>query len=75
MTRAVNAPPLLDLTADAVSLTRQLVDIESVSRNEAPIADAVEQALRALPHLAVVRRGNTVVAWRTASCTAWAPAT
>ncbi len=52
----------LDLTADAVSLTRQLVDIESVSRNEAAIADAVEAALRTLPHLEVVRRGDTVVA-------------
>lgn len=52
----------LDLTADAVSLTRQLVDIESVSLAEGPIADAVEAALRGLGHLDVVRRGNTVVA-------------
>ncbi|MFC5727971.1 MULTISPECIES: succinyl-diaminopimelate desuccinylase [Nocardioides] len=57
-----SAVPRLDLTDDAVSLTRQLVDIESVSRNEQVIADAVETALRALPHLAVTRRGNTVVA-------------
>ncbi|KAA1418727.1 succinyl-diaminopimelate desuccinylase [Nocardioides humilatus] len=54
--------PGLDLTADAVTLTRQLCDIESVSHNEQEIADAVEIALRALPHLAVGRRGNTVVA-------------
>lgn len=54
--------PDLDLTADAVTLTRQLVDIESVSRDEETIADAVEVALRALPHLTVLRRGNTVVA-------------
>jgi succinyl-diaminopimelate desuccinylase len=54
--------PALDLTADVVSLTRQLVDIESVSLAEEPIADAVEHALRALPHLAVTRLGNTVVA-------------
>ena len=52
----------LDLTADAVSLTEQLVDIESVSRNEQEIADAVEEALRALPHLTVDRVGHTVVA-------------
>ena len=58
----MTAPPGLDLTADAVTLTRQLVDIESVSRNEQAIADAVEAALRALPHLTVVRRGHTVVA-------------
>ena len=47
----MTAPPTLDLTADAVALTRQLVDIESVSRNEQTIADAVETALRAVPHL------------------------
>ncbi len=35
----------LDLSADAVTLTRQLVDIESVSQHEQEIADAVEQAL------------------------------
>ncbi|WP_426241538.1 succinyl-diaminopimelate desuccinylase [Nocardioides sp. LHG3406-4] len=52
----------LDLTADAVTLTEQLVNIESVSRDEHAIADAVEEALRALPHLAVSRHGNTVVA-------------
>ncbi|WP_193604471.1 succinyl-diaminopimelate desuccinylase [Nocardioides dongkuii] len=52
----------LDLSADAVTLTRQLVDIESVSLGEQAIADAVEAALRTLPHLEVVRRGNTVVA-------------
>lgn len=52
----------LDLTADAVTLTEQLVDIESVSRNEQEIADAVEEALRALPHLSVDRIGHTVVA-------------
>jgi succinyl-diaminopimelate desuccinylase len=56
------AVPTLDLTTDVVSLTRRLVDIESVSRNEREIADAVEEALRALPHLSVVRRGHTVVA-------------
>ena len=52
----------LDLTADAVTLTRQLVDIESVSRHEQEIADAVEAALRTLPHLQVARHGHTVVA-------------
>jgi succinyl-diaminopimelate desuccinylase len=40
----------------------QLVDIESVSRNEQAIADAVEAALRELGHLTVSRHGNTVVA-------------
>ncbi len=54
--------PQLDLSADVVDLTAQLVDIESVSRDEALIADAVEQSLSSLAHLEVVRDGNTVVA-------------
>jgi succinyl-diaminopimelate desuccinylase len=53
---------VLDLTADPVTLTAQLVDIESVSHDEQAITDAVEVALRALPHLSVSRHGNTVVA-------------
>ena len=52
----------LDLSTDVVTLTERLVDIESVSRNEQAIADAVEEALRALPHLKVRRHGHTVVA-------------
>jgi succinyl-diaminopimelate desuccinylase len=52
----------LDLTSDVVTLTEQLVDIESVSRNEREISDAVERALSTLGHLEVVRRGNTVIA-------------
>jgi len=52
----------LDLTADVVDVCAQLVDIESVSRNERAVADAVEQALTPLSHLAVQRRGNTLVA-------------
>jgi succinyl-diaminopimelate desuccinylase len=52
----------LDLTSDVVSLTRALVDIESVSHHEQEIADAVEAALRSLPHVTVTRRGHTVVA-------------
>lgn len=52
----------LDLTADVVELCTRLVDLESVSRHEEAIADAVEAALVPLPHLEVVRRGHTVVA-------------
>ncbi len=55
-------PHVLDLSADVVSLTEQLVDIESVSHNERAIADAVEAALLPLGHLDVTRHGNTVVA-------------
>ncbi|WP_157063486.1 succinyl-diaminopimelate desuccinylase [Luteipulveratus mongoliensis] len=52
----------LDLTADVVTLTAAVCDIESVSHHEGDLADAVEQALRALPHLEVVRDGHSVVA-------------
>jgi succinyl-diaminopimelate desuccinylase len=58
----MTAMPDLDLTADTIALLTQLVDIESVSRNEKAIADAVEAALRPLAHLEVSRHGNTVVA-------------
>jgi succinyl-diaminopimelate desuccinylase len=52
----------LDLTQDAVRLTARLVDVPSVSGGEKPLADAIETALRALPHLRVDRYGNNVVA-------------
>jgi succinyl-diaminopimelate desuccinylase len=52
----------LDLTLDAPALTAALVDFPSVSGQEKPLADAVEEALRTLPHLTVDRLGNNVVA-------------
>jgi succinyl-diaminopimelate desuccinylase len=52
----------LDLSADVVDITRQLVDIESVSGNEKALADAVEAALAAFPHLEVTRDADAVVA-------------
>ncbi len=52
----------LDLAADPVDLTAALVDVASVSGSEGPLADLVEQALRALPGLEVDRDGDTVVA-------------
>ena len=52
----------LDLFAEAADLTAQLVDIESVSGTEGPIADAIEAALRGLPRLTVERDGHAVVA-------------
>jgi succinyl-diaminopimelate desuccinylase len=52
----------LDLSSSAAELTAALIDIESVSGSERPLADAIEAALRRLPHLAVHRNGNTVVA-------------
>jgi succinyl-diaminopimelate desuccinylase len=52
----------LDLSLDAPELTARLVDIESVSGGEQPLADAIEAVLRELPHLEVHRDGNAVVA-------------
>ncbi|TFH70462.1 succinyl-diaminopimelate desuccinylase [Cellulomonas sp. HD19AZ1] len=56
------ADDLLDLSADVVTLTRQVCDLPSVSGDETRLADAVEAALRAHPHLEVLRDGDTVVA-------------
>jgi succinyl-diaminopimelate desuccinylase len=55
-------PPTLDLAADPVALTAALVDVPSVSGDERVLADAVEAALRALPHLEVRRDGDAVLA-------------
>ncbi|WP_030969583.1 succinyl-diaminopimelate desuccinylase [Streptomyces sp. NRRL S-1824] len=52
----------LDLTLDGPALTARLVDFPSVSGDEKELADAIEAALHALPHLAVDRHGNNVVA-------------
>ncbi|GAA2506490.1 succinyl-diaminopimelate desuccinylase [Winogradskya humida] len=51
-----------DVLVDPVELTRTLVDIESVSRDEKVIADCVEDAMRKIPHLSTERQGNTVMA-------------
>ncbi|GGN89170.1 succinyl-diaminopimelate desuccinylase [Actinoplanes lobatus] len=52
----------LDLTGDVVDLTRTICDIPSVSGDEKALADAVEAALHAYPHLEVLRDGDAVVA-------------
>ena len=52
----------LNLGADVGTLTAALVDVESVSGNEAKIADLVETALRGYPSLTVQRHGNVVLA-------------
>ncbi len=52
----------LDLSLDAALLTARLVDFPSESGSEKPLADAIEEALRALPHLTVERYGNNVLA-------------
>jgi succinyl-diaminopimelate desuccinylase len=52
----------VDLRLDAAALTAQLVDTPSVSGEEGPLTDAIEGALRSLPHLTVHRDGNAIVA-------------
>ncbi|WP_380166121.1 succinyl-diaminopimelate desuccinylase [Jannaschia sp. R86511] len=47
---------------DPVALTAALVDIASVSGDEAAVADAVEALLRRQPHLQVRRDGDAVLA-------------
>ncbi|MER5883489.1 succinyl-diaminopimelate desuccinylase [Streptomyces sp. NPDC001941] len=56
------ADTALDLALDGPALTAALVDFPSVSGTEEPLTDAIEEALRALPHLTVDRYGNNVVA-------------
>jgi succinyl-diaminopimelate desuccinylase len=53
---------VLDLGADAAQLTAALVDVPSVSGDEARLADLVEAGLRRYPGLAVQRDGNVVLA-------------
>lgn len=58
-----SVPPELDLAGDPVELTAALVDVPSVSGDEATLAAAVERALREqAPHLEVLRSENTVLA-------------
>ena len=54
--------PALDLRTTTLELTRQLVDIESVSGNETELADAIEAALADVSHLEVIRDGDAIVA-------------
>ncbi|MDO5285503.1 MAG: succinyl-diaminopimelate desuccinylase [Actinomycetia bacterium] len=53
---------MLDLRADLVTLLCAITDIESVSGGERALADLVEEALRACPHLVVERDQDAVVA-------------
>ncbi|TQJ31749.1 succinyl-diaminopimelate desuccinylase [Microbacterium sp. SLBN-146] len=54
--------PALDLTATSIDLTRAICDIPSVSDDETVLADAIHEAVLALPHLEVYRDGDTIVA-------------
>lgn len=63
MTSSTNAPALdLDLTIDPADLTAALIDIESVSGDEAALADAIQRALAGLGRFEITRIGNTVLA-------------
>ncbi|MFM6981076.1 MAG: succinyl-diaminopimelate desuccinylase [Micrococcales bacterium] len=53
---------ILNLSSDAVELTRAICDIESVSGNEKALADAIEAALNQFAHLTVTRDGDAIVA-------------
>jgi succinyl-diaminopimelate desuccinylase len=54
---------VLDLFADPVALCAALIDIESVSGDEARLADLIEAALLAqASHLSVTRIGNSLIA-------------
>ena len=52
----------VDLSLSPGDLTARLVDIESVSGSEGPLADAIEAALGTCGHLSVARDGNALVA-------------
>jgi succinyl-diaminopimelate desuccinylase len=52
----------LDLRAGPGALALDLVNLPSVSGSEGPLADALEAALRACPHLEVRRDGDALVA-------------
>lgn len=52
----------VDLCTDAIELSRALVDIPSPSHHEEEIATQIEDALRELDGVEVLRHGNTVCA-------------
>jgi succinyl-diaminopimelate desuccinylase len=52
----------LDLSRTAAELTADLVDVESVSGHERPLADLIAAALAEFPHLTVHRDGDAIVA-------------
>jgi succinyl-diaminopimelate desuccinylase len=52
----------LDLSLSSGDLTARLIDIESVSGSEGPLADVIETALGAYGHLTVTRDGNALIA-------------
>src|SRR5688572_232237 len=63
MSRVNGVSDTLDLFADPIELTTALVDVRSVSGEEAEIADLVERSLTLhAPQLEITRSGNAVLA-------------
>ena len=52
----------LDTTTSVTDLARAMIDIPSVSGDEATLADAIEATLKSSSHLEVIRDGDAVVA-------------
>ncbi|HIW96673.1 MAG TPA: succinyl-diaminopimelate desuccinylase [Candidatus Corynebacterium gallistercoris] len=52
----------IDIYADAVTLTRQLVDVYSESHQEQQIVDLLEPGLASIDNVELTRSGNTLVA-------------
>ena len=62
MVRPMANPLTPDVLVDPVVLTRALVDVQSVSRDEKEIADYVHEVLQDAQHLSTDRLGNTLMA-------------
>lgn len=74
MRQQLTAPPQACPAADALlDETARLAAIASVSGNEGPIADYVQEYLGGLPHLRVSRIGHTIVATRAPAAGAMRP--
>lgn len=58
----VRMADMLALTEDPIRLSRALIDIASPSHHEQTIADEIEQALRQIDNIEILRHGNTVLA-------------
>jgi len=61
-TGSLNDMSALDPSQTLVELTMAICDIESVSSNEAKLADEIEQVLSGASHLELTRDGNALIA-------------
>lgn len=55
-------------TEDLTALFQAIVDIESVSRNECALANAVEATLQGCAHLEILRDGDAIIARTNLAC-------